>query len=93
MSLGHCRLGPIQNVGDKLIAIGQRLLAAIDIARLLVIYQKKLISASTPAEVAVLARLDESVRARLGMPSATKERLSRAATKSTYLYDIVVVCN
>ncbi len=58
MLLRHRCLRPLEDVGDELLAIGQRLLATVDVPSLLLVHQEQVIAAGPPGNVNVLADLD-----------------------------------
>ena len=60
MRLGHGRLGAVQNVVNQRRAIGQRLLAAIQVSRLVLIHQELSLAEQLRAAVlmSALARAD-----------------------------------
>ena len=64
MRLRHRRLGPVDDIGDELIAVRQRHVAAIDVSRLLLIDEKQVAVPRPAGDVDVLADLDESIGAK-----------------------------
>jgi len=61
--LRHRRLGPVQHIRDQLLPVREGDIAAIDVARLLVVGEEEVIPARTSGEVDVAADLDVTVGA------------------------------
>ena len=74
MRLRHRRLGAVDDVDDELLAVGQRDVAAVDVARLLLIDEEQVARARPAADVDVLADLDEAVGAENRQPAVAPGR-------------------
>src|SRR5262245_56561369 len=61
MSLRHRGLCSIENVRNQLLAVRERLLRAVDIPGLLLIYEKQMTRSWSAADIDILAYLDEAI--------------------------------
>ena len=81
--LRHRRLGAVEHVGDELRAVGQRDVAAVDVARLLLVDEEQVAAAGPAGDVDVLADLDEAVGAEDGQPAVAPGGRPSGVNQST----------